>query len=124
MEDLPLPLNRISSKNERSQPSPSLHSRGAGRSGRESVVDYAESISTIDRPPEADLPPSKIYHPLSLHILAILAPASIFGALARLGFLALVDYDGQSIFPLAFVQAIGCVVMGFGIVSKDAIGKL
>ncbi|CAL1706778.1 unnamed protein product [Somion occarium] len=46
-------------------------------------------------------------------------PASIFGVLARLGIQALAGYDGKSIFPLAWVQVMGCVIMGFGVGIKD-----
>jgi hypothetical protein len=90
---------------------------------RESLLEYAESISTIDRPPQPPVRSAEVYHPYSLPVLAILAPASILGTLARLGILALVNYDGQSIFPLAYVQAVGCVVMGFGLASKASLGR-
>ncbi|KAF8341444.1 uncharacterized protein EI90DRAFT_3143730 [Cantharellus anzutake] len=36
----------------------------------------------------------------------------MFGTLARLGLDALTSYEGQSVFPLAWVQATGCLVMG------------
>jgi len=84
------------------------------------------SLASIDRPPsiKEGLPPSKIYHPLSLHVLALLIPASILGLLARLGLEALGTYDGQSIFPLAYVQSIGCFIMGFGVALKEPLGRL
>jgi protein CrcB len=50
-------------------------------------------------------------------------PASVFGVLARLGLQALVTYDGQSIFPLAYVQAIGCFIMGLGLGMKEPFGR-
>ncbi|KAF8974502.1 CrcB-like protein-domain-containing protein [Flammula alnicola] len=50
-------------------------------------------------------------------------PASILGALARLGLVALTTYDGQSIFPLAYAQAVGCLIMGFGVRFKEPIGQ-
>ncbi|KIO32768.1 hypothetical protein M407DRAFT_66127 [Tulasnella calospora MUT 4182] len=39
-------------------------------------------------------------------------PSAVFGLLARLGLDALATYPGQSIFPLAWVQAAGCFAMG------------
>jgi hypothetical protein len=78
---------------------------------RHQTIDDAGSLASIDRPPSEDLQASKIYHPFSVSVLALLAPASIFGLLARLGLEALVTYDGQSIFPLAFVQSVGCLIM-------------
>jgi hypothetical protein len=89
-------------------------------------VDDAQSLASIDRPPGKDenLPASKIYHPLSLPVLALLMPASIFGVLARLGLEALATYDGQSAFPLAYVQATGCFIMGLGLGLKEPLGNL
>ena len=90
------------------------------------TVDSANSLATIDRPPgvDEDLPPAKIYHPYSVHVLALLMPASIFGVLARLGLQALVTYDGESIFPLAYVQATGCFIMGIALGMKAPFGNL
>jgi CrcB protein len=90
---------------------------------RHEHVEDAQSLASIDRPPEEELPLQQIYHPLSLHVLALLAPASILGLLARLGLLALTTYDGQSIFPLAYVQSVGCLLMGIGIGLKEPIGR-
>ncbi|KIJ70027.1 hypothetical protein HYDPIDRAFT_171942 [Hydnomerulius pinastri MD-312] len=50
-------------------------------------------------------------------------PASIFGVLARLGLQALVTYSGESIFPLAYVQATGCFIMGIGLGMKTPFGR-
>jgi fluoride exporter len=93
---------------------------------REASVDDARSLVSADRPPSAEekLPPSKIYHPFSLHVIALLIPASIFGALARVGLLGLTTYDGRAIFPLAWVQAAGCFIMGFALGMKEPIGQL
>jgi fluoride exporter len=91
---------------------------------RHETIDDAESLASIDRPPEVHLQPSKVYHPFSLPVLALLAPASMFGVLARLGLLALMTYDGRSIFPLAYVQAGGCLIMGFGLGLKQSLGRL
>lgn len=93
---------------------------------RQATMEDARSLASIDRPPdeEVKIPPSKIYHPLSPHVIALLMPASIFGTLARVGLLALTGYDEHAIFPLAWVQAAGCLVMGFGIEMKEPIGQL
>ncbi|KAI0774226.1 CrcB-like protein-domain-containing protein [Fomes fomentarius] len=88
----------------------------------ESVSD-AEELASIDRPPSEKLPPSKTYRPLSFPVLALLMPASIFGVLARLGLQAITTYDGRSIFPLAWIQAAGCLVMGFALGMKEPFGR-
>jgi fluoride exporter len=86
----------------------------------------ASSLASVDRPPskEEGLTEPKVYAPLSIPVLALLAPASIFGVLARLGLQALATYDGNSIFPLAYPQTIGCFVMGFCLSLKEPIGQL
>lgn len=68
-------------------------------------------------------PPPQLFHPLSWEILALLMPASVFGVLARLGLDALTSYDGQSIFPLAYVQGVGCLIMGFCLALKVPISE-
>ncbi len=87
-----------------------------------------EEAEHIDQPPTADegvkIPQWKVYPPLSFPVLALLIPASILGTLARLGLLAMTSYEGESIFPLAYVQAVGCLVMGFGLRLKEPIGQL
>ena len=81
---------------------------------------------SIDQPPNADegIKPSKIYRPLAFPVLALLAPASIFGVLARLGLESLMTYDGHSVFPLAYVQAMGCLIMGMALRLKEPLGEL
>ncbi|KAJ7757476.1 MFS general substrate transporter [Mycena metata] len=59
------------------------------------------------------------YHPLSPHTLALLMLFSVLGVLARLGLSALTNYSGQSVFPLAYSQAIGCLIMGFCLALKE-----
>ncbi|KIK94694.1 hypothetical protein PAXRUDRAFT_142344 [Paxillus rubicundulus Ve08.2h10] len=49
-------------------------------------------------------------------------PASIFGVLLRLGLQALVTYSSQSIFPLAYIQATGCFIMGIALGMKASFG--
>lgn len=89
------------------------------------LEDEARRAESIDRPPGGDegIVSSKIYPPLSFPVIALLAPASILGVLARLGLNALMSYDGHSVFPLAYVQAVGCLVMGIGLKLKEPIGR-
>jgi len=68
-------------------------------------------------------PPLQLFHPLNWEILAFLMPASVFGVLARLGLSALTSYAGESIFPLAYVQGVGCLVMGFCLALKPPISE-
>lgn len=44
---------------------------------------------------------------------SLLVVGGVWGSLARLGLTALNMYDGQSIAPIVWAQAVGCVVMGF-----------
>ncbi|KAF8897595.1 CrcB-like protein-domain-containing protein [Infundibulicybe gibba] len=81
-----------------------------------------DQTATDEGPPQAPLSPV-IYHPLSLHVLALLAPASILGTLARLGLQALGTYEGQGIFPLAYPQSVGCFVMGVCLGLKEPFSR-
>jgi len=67
--------------------------------------------------------PPQLFHPLNWEILALLMPASVFGVLARLGLVGLTSYNGESIFPLAYVQGVGCLVMGFCLALKVPISE-
>ena len=95
-------------------------------------LDDAESLASIQEPPteeEAEEgasigPPPKVYSPLSLEVLVSLMGASVFGSLARLGLLSLTTYDGRAIFSLAWIQAAGCLGMGFFLGIKDQTGAL
>jgi CrcB protein len=84
------------------------------------------SPASIDRPPTVLEPtaqgPPRVSHPFSPAVIALLMPASVFGVLARLGLQALGTYDGKSIFPLAYPQAAGCLIMGIALPLKDTIG--
>lgn len=94
----------------------------------------AESLASINGPPsesevergsiQGDFPPSKVYTAFSIPVLSSLAPASVLGALARLGLESITTYDGRAIFPLAWAQAAGCLIMGFALGLKDQIGGL
>jgi fluoride exporter len=82
------------------------------------------SIAHISLPPsEEELSvPARVYSPFAPEVIALLMPSSVFGALARLGIQALVNYDGAAIFPLAWVQAAGCFFMGVAVSLKGEIG--
>ena len=84
----------------------------------------ARSLTSIELPTTNVVSPGraeKTYHPFSLAVIAPLMPASVFGLLARLGLDALSTYDGRSIFPLAYPQALGCLIMGVFLSLKDPI---
>lgn len=85
-----------------------------------------QSTETLERPPDEHegIPKAKIYAPLSLPVLALIMPAAIFGTLTRLGLTALATYNGNSIFPLVYAQAVGCLVMGIALRMKRPIGQL
>ncbi|KZT20396.1 hypothetical protein NEOLEDRAFT_1140852 [Neolentinus lepideus HHB14362 ss-1] len=90
---------------------------------RHNSIESAEHLQ-VDRPPaEASLQRSKVYYPLSPHVLALLMPASVLGVLARLGLDALSTYNGQKIFSLAYTQAVGCFIMGFSLEFKESLGR-
>lgn len=87
----------------------------------------ARSLASIELPSTTNVtPPGKAestYHPFSLAVIAPLMPASVFGVLARLGLQALATYDGRSVFPLAYPQALGCLIMGICLPLKDSISS-
>src|SRR6266404_6640582 len=87
-------------------------------------ISDARSLASIELPITNVISPDKTektYHPFSLAVIAPLMPASVFGVLARLGLEALATYDGRSIFPLAYAQALGCLIMGICLPLKDSI---
>ncbi|CAO1622402.1 unnamed protein product [Parajaminaea phylloscopi] len=53
-----------------------------------------------------------------LAVLGLLIDASIWGTLAREGLIALNTYDGRSIQPVIWAQAVGCLVMGWTVANK------
>lgn len=66
--------------------------------------------------------------PRSLHVFArhlavlgLLMNASIWGTLAREGLIALNTYDGRSIQPVIWAQALGCLVMGWTVANKETL---
>ncbi|KAF9567338.1 hypothetical protein CPC08DRAFT_681139 [Agrocybe pediades] len=79
----------------------------------------------VDRPPAADegIRSYKTYAPLSFPVVVLLMPAAVFGVLARLGLVSLMTFDGDSVFPLAYAQAMGCLIMGVGLRLKEPIGQ-
>lgn len=59
-----------------------------------------------------------------LSVLGLLTFSSIWGTLAREGLIALNTYDGRSISPTIWAQAVGCLVMGWTVANKPALEQL
>lgn len=53
--------------------------------------------------------------------LGLLMFSSIWGTLAREGLVALNTYDGRSITPVIWAQAVGCFIMGWTVANKPAL---
>ena len=96
------------------------------RSGLNSSPQSTLHAERVDILPgtEEGIPLSKIYEPLSFPVIALLMAPAVFGVLARLGLVALATYNGESVFPLAYVQALGCLIMGFCLRLKEPLGQL
>lgn len=84
----------------------------------------SDAITEAPASAQDNAPTQKLYGPYSIDVLALLASASVFGALLRIGLSALANYDGSNIFPLAYSQALGCFIMGFILSLKQPIGDL
>ncbi|TDL29553.1 hypothetical protein BD410DRAFT_779993 [Rickenella mellea] len=84
-------------------------------------IDNAESLASVSQP-ATEPHGATIYHPLSVPLIVSLMPTAIVGLLTRLGLEAIATYDGQSIFSLAWVQALGCLIMGLTLGLKESIG--
>lgn len=74
-----------------------------------------EAGEQIEPGHEPAIPP--VHHRLVRHcaILGLLAFSAIWGTLAREGLVALNTYDGQSVAPLIWAQAVGCLIMGLAV---------
>jgi hypothetical protein len=83
---------------------------------RQPTIDPERPSSEATSPPPvaATVPPSRSYHPLSWHVVALLALPSVLGVLARLGIRS----------ALAWVQGVGCFVMGLAVGKRDRITEL
>jgi CrcB protein len=84
---------------------------------------HAEQVDILPGEEEG-IPSSKIYEPLSFPVIALLMAPAVFGVLARLALVALATYNGESVFPLAYAQALGCLIMGFSLRLKEPLGQL
>jgi CrcB protein len=85
----------------------------------------SEQSRPAEPPPSAAIrPPSKHAYPFSHHVLALLAPFAMFGLLARLGLQALTNFDGGAVFPLAWVQGVGCFFMGIAAGLREPLSQL
>lgn len=90
----------------------------SGEVGR--IENFEEDPNPI---PDTPSTPASTYPTFSIHVIALLMSSSVLGTLARLGIHALAAYPEQSIFPLAWVQAVGCVIMGFALAMREPITK-
>jgi hypothetical protein len=85
------------------------------------ITASSSSGETADKafpaPPPSPQSPSAL-DPLTLSLLATF---SLLGCLARLGLSALFSYAGDSIFPLVWAQAVGCLLMGLALGQKTAL---
>ncbi|KAG8882942.1 hypothetical protein FRB97_007538 [Tulasnella sp. 331] len=61
--------------------------------------------------------------PLHPRVIALLMPGAVFGLLARLGLEGLTTYPGASIFTLAWVQVMGCFIMGLLIGIREPLSE-
>ena len=82
--------------------------------------------SDITSPPPitATVLPSRTYHPLSWNVISLMAFPAVLGVLARLGLQSLATYDGNTVFALAWVQGMGCFVMGLTVGKRELITSL
>jgi hypothetical protein len=80
---------------------------------------------TVERPPASDegIPPSKTYAPLSFPVIVLLMPASVFGVLARLGLVALMNYDGHAVFPLRILRLLAVSLWALDLGSRHRSGR-
>lgn len=67
--------------------------------------------------PPLPMPKEALYRRVARHMatVSLLSFAAIWGTLTRKGLSALNTYDGQSVTPLVWAQAVGCLVMGLAI---------
>ncbi|KAF8607940.1 hypothetical protein BDV93DRAFT_467595 [Ceratobasidium sp. AG-I] len=72
-------------------------------------------------PVTATAPPSRTYHPFSWNVVSLLAFPAVLGVLARLGLQSLATYDGRTVFALAWVQGMGCFIMGLTVGKRELI---
>lgn len=120
----PTPPTQESSDNTNDYP-PSLAPRDGARlgSGERSVADPERRGSDVTSPPPiaGAVPPSRSYHALSWNVVTFLAFPAVLGVLARLGLHSLATYNGSGVFALAWVQGIGCFIMGLAVGKREAI---
>lgn len=103
---------------ERPSPSPGAEDApGDGASpteeGRQDEFPGLAADEKQQQPPTKDEePPPKLHRTLRfLAIIGLLINAAIWGTLTREGLIALNTYDGRSIQPVIWAQAVGCLVM-------------
>lgn len=78
----------------------------------EAAGDDGKTEQAASQGTQGGQPPSKLHRTLRLlAILGLLTNAAIWGTLTREGLIALNTYDGRSIQPVIWAQAVGCLVM-------------
>ncbi|KAF8304791.1 hypothetical protein DL93DRAFT_2066780 [Clavulina sp. PMI_390] len=125
-------IRRLSSAKEEAQEEirPTLGGDEDDRPSSQSGDGNGEDLekNTTVSPPGEPAPPAAVRppqhsHPFSPHVIAILAPFAMFGLLARLGLEALTNYNGKSVFVLAWVQGVGCLFMGLAAGLREPISQ-
>lgn len=92
-------------------------SQQASVSNSDSNTQPHYTIEEAGKQIEPKIPPPSTLHGAARHlaILGLLSLAAIWGTLAREGLVALNTYDGESVAPLVWAQAVGCLIMGLAI---------
>jgi hypothetical protein len=120
-------LSRPPSDNLQNYPPPSvLPGRSHyGNRTQQPMVDLEGQEPGVTSPPvAATAAPPHSYHPLSWPVITLLALPSVLGLLARLGIHSLTTYEGDSVFALAWVQGMGCFIMGLALGKRQTITDL
>ncbi len=98
----------VTARNDTQSTSPTTTTTAAGSA----LPTHRESDKALDLTPAVGTLHRVMRH---LAVLGLVALASIWGTLAREGLVALNTYDGQSVAPLVWAQAVGCLVMGLAV---------
>ncbi|KAJ9477922.1 Fluoride export protein 2 [Pseudozyma hubeiensis] len=118
-DDTSIPLDQLSrstpispsSDQQRSQPIPNAASTPG-----------TSNLDTSNKETGNRVEPGRSHrHLRHAAILGLLSLSAIWGTLAREGLVALNTYDGESVAPLVWAQAVGCLIMGLAIGNRDAI---
>ncbi|KAG9005761.1 hypothetical protein FRB94_001327 [Tulasnella sp. JGI-2019a] len=106
----------------RSLEQPDVIAEEAGIELRQSRSLSRHNQPALTDPKQPNTKPKPI-GPLHPRFIALLMPGSVFGVLARLGLGGLTTYPGASIFTLAWVQVMGCFVMGLCLGIREPLSE-